>query len=247
MKADPSAQRTLLDLQALDTRADQLRHALATMPELAELATLRTAVGDLDRQRMDQQILVDDLTAEQQKVDADVEAVKARKARDRQRMDAGLITSPKDLERMQQELVSLDRRIGTLEDQEIEVMERLEEAQASLERLTQELHATRERGAELVARRDSRSAQIESDLAAVAAEREPTVSGVPADLLALYDKLRAAKNGLGAAELRARRCGGCMLTLDAGELSAIRAAAPDEVVRCEECQRILVRTDESGL
>ena len=38
-----------------------------------------------------------------------------------------------------------------------------------------------------------------------------------------------------------------MLSLDNAELGKIRAAADDEVLRCEECQRILVRTDESGL
>ena len=51
----------------------------------------------------------------------------------------------------------------------------------------------------------------------------------------------------GRTSLRARQCGGCNMTLDASELSRIRSAPVDEVVRCEECQRILVRTDESGL
>ena len=70
---------------------------------------------------------------------------------------------------------------------------------------------------------------------------------MPEDLLALYERLRAQKGGVGAAALRARQCGGCQLTIDAAELGVIRATAADEVVRCEECQRILVRTPESGL
>jgi uncharacterized protein len=73
------------------------------------------------------------------------------------------------------------------------------------------------------------------------------VAAIPADLLALYDRLRANKGGVGAAELRARQCGGCMLTLDNADLADIRGKADDEVVRCEQCQRILVRTSESGL
>ena len=64
--------------------------------------------------------------------------------------------------------------------------------------------------------------------------------------MALYERLREQK-GVGAALLRARQCGGCNMSLDASELSRIRAAPADEVIRCEECQRILVRTDESGL
>ena len=76
--------------------------------------------------------------------------------------------------------------------------------------------------------------------------RGPAVDGIPDVLLALYERLREQK-GIGAALLRARQCGGCNMTLDASELSRIRSAPVDEVVRCEECQRILVRTDESGL
>ena len=95
--------------------------------------------------------------------------------------------------------------------------------------------------------RDARYAEIDAELAEVVAARTKVAAEVSADLLALYDRLRAAKNGVGAAALRARQCGGCMLTLDNAELAVIRAAADDEVLRCEECQRILVRSFESGL
>ena len=247
LKADPTAQRQLLDLQELDSRADQLRHQRATLPELAEIASLEQARAELlDRQR-DAQILVDDLGVEQAKADADVEQVKARRTRDRDRMDKGLITNPKDLARMQQELVSLERRIGTLEDAEIEIMERLEDAQRELDSVTSQLEATDVRLADLAAARDERNSAIQEDLASVEAERGPAAEGLPADLLALYDRLRASKNGVGAALLRARQCGGCMLNIDNAELAVIKAAPSDEVIRCEECQRILVRTEESGL
>ncbi|WP_395694983.1 zinc ribbon domain-containing protein [Nocardioides sp.] len=204
----------------------------------------RVDVGNLVR---DAQIAVDDLVAEQEKVDADVEAVKARRTRDRTRMDQGLISNPKDLERMQHELESLERRIASLEDDEIEVMERLEEAQAELTKLQGMVAEAEEQLAGLTATRDEKLAALDEDLGTVAAGRGPVVEGLPADLLALYDRLREQKGGVGAAELRARECGGCRLTLDQAELNRIRGLAPDEVVRCEECQRILVRTPESGL
>jgi predicted nucleic acid-binding Zn-ribbon protein len=70
---------------------------------------------------------------------------------------------------------------------------------------------------------------------------------VPADLIALYERLRAANAGIGAAALRARKCGGCRIELYGTELVRAREAAEDEVLRCEECGRILIRTAESGL
>jgi predicted nucleic acid-binding Zn-ribbon protein len=247
LKADPAAQLALLDLQELDSRTDQLRHQRAHLPELAEIATLSASRADLDGRRRDAQIAVDDLTAEQTKVDADVEQVKARRKRDQDRMDQGLISNPKDLERMQGELESLQRRITTLEDDELEVMARLEDAQRELESLTAEVAVADQRLAELSSARDEKIEQLDAELRTIATDREPAAAELPADLRALYEKLRAAKGGVAVGALRARECSGCRLALDPSELAAIRAAAPDEVIRHEECQRILVRTPESGL
>jgi uncharacterized protein len=224
-----------------------LRHQRRTLPELAEIAALQESRAGFDAQRRDAQILVDDLTAEQLKVDADVEQVKARRTRDRDRMDQGLIANPKDLARMQGELESLERRITTLEDEELEVMARLEDAQKDLDSFTAQVRAADERLATLTGACDQKLGALDAELAALDAERRPATDGLPADLLALYDKLRESKGGVGAAELRARQCGGCRLTLDAHEIGEIRALPEDAVVRCEECQRILVRTGESGL
>jgi predicted nucleic acid-binding Zn-ribbon protein len=247
LKADPAAQLALLDLQELDSRADQLRHQRSTLPELTEIASLTTSRQELDGRRRDAQIAVDDLTAEQAKVDADVEQVKARRLRDQQRMDQGLITSPKDLEHMQGELESLQRRITSLEDDELEVMARLEDAQRDLDALSAQVTAADERLAELSTTRDNRTKEIDESLQTVAADRGPAADAIPAELLALYDRLRSSKGGVAVGALRARECGGCRLSLDPAELASIRAAAPDEVIRHDECQRILVRTPESGL
>ena len=193
------------------------------------------------------QILVDDLTREQRKADADVEQVKTRLNRDQDRMDRGLVTNPKDLERMQQELVSLNRRISDLEDAELEVMERLETAQAEQLRLSQRLAEIDTELAALIHDRDAKAGAVNEQLVSLAAERKVTATGVPADLLALYDKIRAQKGGVGAAALKARRCLGCSLELTASDLGVIAKAPSDEVLRCEECNRILVRTSESGI
>jgi hypothetical protein len=246
LKADPTHQVQLLDVAELDRRVAQLRHQRASLPELAEIAALTSERTALTDQVRDARIVVDDLTVEQAKADREVEQVRTRRERDRNRMDTGQITNPKDLERMQHELVSLERRISTLEDAELEVMEKLEEAQQVLDGLGIRADDIDARLAELVAARDEKQAGIDASLAEVTAARGPAVDGIPDALLALYERLREQK-GIGAALLRARQCGGCNMTLDASELSRIRSAPVDEVIRCEECQRILVRTDESGL
>jgi predicted nucleic acid-binding Zn-ribbon protein len=148
---------------------------------------------------------------------------------------------------MQQELVSLSRRISELEDTELEVMEQLESAQAERARLTERLAAIEARTTELTVSRDATAGDVTREAGQVTDQRKVVADGVPADLLALYEKVRAQKGGVGAAALRARRCGGCSLELTAADLGTIAKAPLDEVLRCEECNRILVRTSESGI
>ena len=59
--------------------------------------------------------------------------------------------------------------------------------------------------------------------------------------MTLYEKLRVDNGGVGAAELEGARCSGCRLEQTPMELARIAAAPADEVHRCEECRRILVR------
>jgi predicted nucleic acid-binding Zn-ribbon protein len=190
---------------------------------------------------------VNDLTAEQRRADADVEQVKTRRERDQGMVDTGQIKDPKALERMLGELQSLHRRISSLEDTELEVMERLETVQTSLDQRSAEMAAMEGEEAELRAAFEQTEGGLQSELTAVQAERTATASGMPQDLLALYEKLRAQKGGVGAAALRRRECEGCRLTLNASDRGIIAKAPADEVIRCEECNRILVRTGESGL
>lgn len=234
-------------MQELDSRLDLLRHQAANPPEAAELKEQHAARARVDGKARDLQVQVDDLNREQRKADADVEQVKARRVRDQQRLDGGMVTNPKDLERLQHELVSLDRRISDLEDEELDVMERLEAVQIELQHLDAELSDLDERIATLTAARDERVAGLREEATELVGRRREAVDGLPADLVTLYEKLREQKDGVGAAALRARRCGGCSLELDHSELADIAKQPSDTVVRCEECSRILVRTPESGL
>jgi predicted nucleic acid-binding Zn-ribbon protein len=237
----------LLDVQELDSRIDALRHQLATIPEAVALAELTRGRSDVDDAARDHRIEVADLTTEQKRADADVEQVKARRVRDQAMIDSGSISDPKALQRMLGELESLQRRISALEDVEIEVMERLEAAQAGLADRTAALAAIDAEADVLERARAQRAGDLEAELANVTSERAAAADGLPDDLVTLYEKLRANKGGVGAAALRRRECGGCRLTLNASDLAVIAAKPADEVVRCEECDRILIRTGESGL
>jgi predicted nucleic acid-binding Zn-ribbon protein len=237
----------LLDLADLDFRLDRLAHRRDTLPETATLAELTRRQAQVADLLVAAQTEESDVGREQLKAEADVEAVRSRAVRDQQRLDAGQVSSAKELESLSHEIVSLARRQAELEDTVLEIMERREAVQAR----AAELAAERDRiAADLVtvrAARDAALAEIESESAALGGERATLAGGLPGELVTLYDKIRAGTGGVGAAALRRGACEGCRMQLSTTDLGAIKAAPEDLVIRCEECRRILVRVADSGL
>ena len=246
MKADHAAQLRLLDLQAVDTALAQLAHRRATLPELARLAERQQRAAELANEIVDAETRAGDTADEQRRLENEVDAVRARAARDEQRMQSGGLPA-KEIESLQHEVVTLARRQSTLEDDLLEVMELREEADAALAGLTEQRDTLDAEVGDLAAARDATLAEIDAAAGSRSGERAGIAGELPTDLLALYERAREHGGGVGAAMLRQRRCEGCRIELSGSELSAVRTAAPDEVVRCENCRRILVRTDESGL
>lgn len=168
--------------------------------------------------------------------------MKTRRTRDQQRLDAGRVSSPKELEGLQHEIASLDRRISDLEDAELEVMEKLEAAEARVTDLRGRAAEFSGRRAELESSRDAATKELDEQRAGLAEQRTAIHAELPTDLVTAYTKLRERLGGIGAAQLQGKRCTGCRMELNAADLGQIAAAAPDAVLRCEECGRILVRT-----
>jgi uncharacterized protein len=246
VNADHAAQLRLLDLQAEDTVLAQLAHRRRTLPELATLAERDKQASALAEELVDAETRAADVADEQQRLEKEVDAVRARAVRDEQRMQLGGLPS-KELEQLQHEVVSLGRRQSSLEDDLLEVMEQRESVDAAVAELQARRAVLDGEREELTKARDAAFADIDAKLALHTADRARIAAEIPADLGTLYERAREHGGGVGAARLRQRRCEGCRIELSGSELSAVRSAAPDEVVRCENCRRILVRTDESGL
>jgi len=245
VNADPATQLRLLDLQAADTALGQLAHRRRNLPQLAALADAQQRAADLQNEVVDARTLADDVAAEQRRLESDVDTVRARAVRDESRLQAGGLPS-RELESLQHEIATLARRQSTLEDELLDVMERAEEADGALRAATERLAAVTAEVEGLEAERDAAFSEIDATVGRREPERVAIAAELPADLLALYERART-QSGTGAAMLRQRRCEACHIELSGSELAAVRHAEPDEVVRCDNCRAILVRTAESGL
>jgi len=246
VKASPQSQLRLLELADLDAELARLDHRRRSLPEIAELARLEARASQLKDEIVVTETELSDLGREQGRAERDVEQVRTRIDRDRARLDAGQVSAARELATLQSEIESLRRRQGDLEEIVLELMERREGLVSRRDELSTERDSLGTEMTEMAARRDAAFTEIDEQAGKASEQRGGIAAEVPADLLKLYEQIRDAR-GVGAAMLRAGRCEGCHLILNRVDLNQIKASAPDEVLRCEECRRILVRTPESGL
>jgi len=243
VNASPENQRTLLDIADLDRRIAQAERA-RTKPSQAGRITELVAI----RQEQLRELTTlagtrDDVRTELKRLESDVAVVEARRNRDAERLAAS--TNSKDAQALEHELASLARRQSDLEDAELDVMGRLEEAEAALAAQQALLDTTTAEGSALTAQAKADVAAATELGAQLGRDRAAVAEGVSPELLAEY--ARRATNSAGAALLTRGTCEGCRILLPSTDLNDIRRAADDLVVSCPECGCILVRTEESGL
>jgi predicted nucleic acid-binding Zn-ribbon protein len=125
-------------------------------------------------------------------------------------------------------------------------METVEERESELAATRAAMEALDGRIAEATAARDAATGAIDQERQHVAANRATIAAKVPAELLALYEKQRE-RYGVGASHLQGGVTSASGVKLNANDMSAVRAASPDDVILCPDSNAILVRTAESGL
>ena len=238
-KADPFVQRRLLELAGLDQGINAAEHRRANLPELAVIATGSKKLAELRNSRVVAETEVSDLERATRKLDNEIDQVRSRSSRDAQRLVTGA-GNAKDLENLQHEITSLARRQGVLEDEALELMEQKETADTVLASVSAGFGAQQIEIDVATSKRDEQFADIDDELGRYRRSRAELIAGLPADLAALYERIR--KSGrVAAAKLTGSRCEACRIDIDRVELSAIASAASDEVVRCPECGAILIR------
>lgn len=246
MLAEPADQQKLLDLADLDSEMGRLQHTARSLPHHQRISDLMKERAEVADSLVEATTVVDDLQVAQRRAEADLVPVRARLERDRTRVSDGSITDGKTLEGLVNEVARIERRIIELEEDEFEIMARLEDAETRAQKLDLRRDQVEAGLRDEVTARDERVSALSAEAKAVAAARSALSSSVPPALVTLYEKIRAHK-GLAAAKLHRGRCTGCQLEITVADLDGYRRAPANEVLRCAECDRILVRTADSGL
>jgi predicted nucleic acid-binding Zn-ribbon protein len=233
---------TLLRVQDLDTLLAQLRHRRTALPERVELTETEATMAGLDARISEAEGRQRDLLARQGELEQQVAAIDQRRQVIERRMYSDTASAARDLQAMNEEVHHLESRRSELEDVELELMEEQEPVDRELAELATERAPLAERAAALHVLVAEAEATVDAELRAAEASRATEAAALPPDLAERYEKLRVRLKGTGAARLIGNRCDGCHLELPSVEVERIKHLPADEVVTCDQCGRILVRS-----
>jgi uncharacterized protein len=238
IRADPSALERLLQLQSEDSSLDRGRRRLQQLPERARLESLEQQLEEVSSDVAVAARNRDDVARIQDRLEGEISVLEQKLQREQQRMYSGQVANPKELSNLQAEVEMLSRRRSGLEDELLESMVARDAAVSTLQSLSSERDELATSVSELRSDVGRLAGEIESDLAAHQRARDELRSGLSEDLVALYEKIRSAKGGVGAAALERDTCQGCHTKLPAREVERLRAEGG--LQRCDNCRRILV-------
>jgi uncharacterized protein len=228
----------LLDLQAEDSAVRLLQHRRDALPEARRLAELDAQLAELESDIAIATSQSDDAQREQARIEGEIGLADQKIAREEKRLFSGAVANPKELGALQAEVAMLKRSRGTKEDELLEVMVRREQTDETLAKLRAERDAVAAEAAQVGERVRAETGSIDAEMARRSAAGAAIREEIPADLLSLYDSIRASKNGVGAAALVGGTCQGCHTQLPAREVERMRAEGG--LQRCDNCRRILV-------
>jgi predicted nucleic acid-binding Zn-ribbon protein len=240
VKASPEHQNLLIELQLIDTAISHLKIKLANLPEREQITAIHTRLENTAVELAVVETELADVAIDLRRIEVDVEQVADRIKKDESRLSSGA-GSPKELEQLQHELGTLAKRKSDLEDGELEVMLKHDAVKARVDELQSDQVGLKQLELELNIRLENATTEIQSEISIQQAERGQLAPKIEATLVELYEKVRTSNDGVGAALLVGNKCEGCHLSINAIEIERIKSLPADEIIRCEECRRILVR------
>lgn len=241
INASIEAQHKLIEVAEIDTKIIQLKYQLSALAEIKQVQDFEVELGSIELKIVAAQTEVSDLTSAQSKAESDVEQVKTRMAKDQSQLDSGN-AAPRELEGLQHELGTLLKRHAELEDVELEIMQQLEDAESALDTLNIDRDKVENNLNEIRKILQQKTDELNSKIAEQDFEKKSITEQLPKELVNLYEKIRMDHGDTGAALLTKGACQGCHISLDPTQINQIKTIPDDQVIRCEQCSRILIRS-----
>ncbi len=224
----------LYQLQKIDTQLDQINLRLKAIEEqIRGDSRLRNAADQCSQAEM----RLKSIQRELMKIEHEVEARRIKLEQSETTLYSGKIKIPKELQDLQNEVASLKRIIAGLEDQQLEIMIRMEEAKKEYDAAQQFLALAESKVAQDHAGLIGERSRLENDLQRLLVEKQAVLSQIPSHHLSQYETLRKNKQGIAVATIEDSSCTACGAGLTPSQCQSARS--PSSIFYCPSCGRII--------
>ena len=224
----------LFRLQQIDTLLDKGRQRIAEIDRLlADDLETRLAQQKLESAQKKKYAAEKNLRLAEE----GVKEQRIKIERSQAALYGGKVVNPKELQDLQHESEALKRYLATLEDQQLEAMLTLDEAEILFSNAEQQRDETNTQVAAQKEQLASEKSALLHDQQINESERAAAAANIDDPDLRQYERLRKQKNGIAVARIMDKTCGACGSTLTAATYSA--AKVPTKITCCDSCRRIL--------
>lgn len=223
----------LYHLQEIDTefreKKQRLTEVLRAQKETEALLVARqrleTAVAALKKWQ-----------TQHKELSLELESLTTKAKRSEDRLYSGNVKNPKELSDLQHEIQALGRRRAALEDEILEVMIMMEDAQAEHDTAADALTTIETQRQHSLKGLQREQKVLALRLHELTGQRQQYITRISADNLAQYNQLSQKRGGVAVAGLKGNMCMGCRLTVSAHK---VMEANEGKKVYCGGCGRIL--------
>lgn len=230
--------RSLLPVQATDSRIAQLEHRKAQLPEHAAAATAKKALdaANVEMKRLEKRR--GEITLEIERLEKRGKELDAKKAKYEHQLKSVVVM--REVEALQHEIATINAEHSSLDDAELALLDESESLDTSLADARGALPQRESDATAAAARLASALGAVDADLAAARDERTRLAGSCDTESLAIYEQIRKRMASAAVAELTKGSCTGCHTSISPKEQAEIKKVADTSEARCPYCGCLLV-------
>ncbi len=224
--------RQLYQLQELDLEIEQEEQSLAEKTgQIGVRDVLDTAASRVESEQKN----LDELRRQHRDAEAEFDDLLSKIAATEEQLYSGNITNPKELSGLQHEVTTMKTRSDELENKALEIIERVEAAEASVAAANDDykkLEVEWQNGQKQLAVEINK---LKASLADLKEKRRQLAGQIDSTAIDLCERIRQQKKDA-VAKVEQGICRACRISLSASALQKARSGQP---VQCGTCGRIL--------
>lgn len=225
--------RLLVELQTTDLEIAELRAQAESMPHRLEYYEKELAY--YEQRTTELQIEMEKIAKEERAQERKLQTIQEELKKHENKIYE--VKTVKELEALQAEIKKLGVEKGEVEENLLNLMQRLEEVRDKLSKDKEGLKNLREEFRVVAAQCREELAQIEDKVTVRIIVREQIIKALPPDLVELYEKIRDNRSNLAVVPVINGVCQGCYTHVPPQIINELRAG--ERIIRCDRCVRIL--------